>query len=213
MAKLSDSKIFYLQAFTILALVCLPGNIFTAVLLYIQHFSTTTTTTTATASSSTTTTITDNITFEGSLTLNDDETSESDISSTNLSFVDKSSNLFLLSSDLKEKGSTETDTISELEGSRKNFSSISQSQEGTTDDNSRIEKAKLKNGKFQFEFSILFVYFLKPNAIRNQLDSFLFRSDWFMKLDCKMFYYQAKTYLFDSLNKGKSLIFRSLETN
>jgi len=157
MAKLSDSKIFYLQAFTILALVCLPGNIFTAVLLYIQHFSTTTTTTTtATASSSTTTTITDNVTFEGSLTLNDEETSESDISSTNLSFVDKSSNLFLLSSDLEEKVSTETDTISELEGSRKNFSSISQSQEGTTDDNSRIEKAKLKNGKFKF--SILFVY-------------------------------------------------------
>jgi hypothetical protein len=155
MAKLSDSKIFYLQAFTILALVCLPGNIFTAVLLYLQHFSTTTTTT-ATASSSTTTTITDNVTFEGSLTLNDEETSESDISSTNLSFVDKSSNLFLLSSDLEEKVSTETDTISELEGSRKNFSSISQSQEGTTDDNSRIEKAKLKNGKFKF--SILFVY-------------------------------------------------------
>ena len=39
MAKLSDSKVFYLQAVTILALVCLPGNIFTAVMLYIQHFS------------------------------------------------------------------------------------------------------------------------------------------------------------------------------
>jgi len=168
MAKLSDSKIFYLQAFTILALVCLPGNIFTAVLLYIQHFSTTTTTTTtATASSSTTTTITDNVTFEGSLTLNDEETSESDISSTNLSFVDKSSNLFLLSSDLEEKVSTETDTISELEGSRKNFSSISQSQEGTTDDNSRIEKAKLKNGKFKFSILFVYLFISKPNAIRN----------------------------------------------
>jgi hypothetical protein len=158
MAKLSDSKIFYLQAFTILALVCLPGNIFTAVLLYIQHFSTTTTTTTtATASSSTTTTITDNVTFEGSLTLNDDETSENDLSSTNLSFVDKSSNLFLLSSDLEEKVSTETDTISELEGSRKNFSSISQTQEQTTDDNSRIEKAKLKNGNFVLFLILLFI--------------------------------------------------------
>ena len=39
MAKLTESKIFYIQAFTILALVCLPGNIFTAVMLYIQHFS------------------------------------------------------------------------------------------------------------------------------------------------------------------------------
>jgi hypothetical protein len=154
MAKLSDSKIFYLQAFTILALVCLPGNIFTAVLLYLQHFSTTTTTA---ASTTTTITITDNVTFEGSLTLNDDETSENDISSTNLSFVDRSSNLFLLSSDLEEKVSTETDTISELEGSRKNFSSISQSQEQTTDDNSRIEKAKLKNGNFLvFHFCFVF---------------------------------------------------------
>jgi hypothetical protein len=185
MAKLSDSKIFYLQAFTILALVCLPGNIFTAVLLYLQHFSTTTTTTaSSTTTTTTTTTITDNVTFEGSLTLNDEETSESDISSTNLSFVDKSSNL--LSADLEEKVSTETDTISELEGFRKNFSSISQTQEQTTDDNSPIEKAKLKNGKFKFKFSILFVYFLKTNVIRK-----IFRSDWFMKLDYKKFDYQA----------------------
>ena len=44
MVKISDSKIFYIQAFFIVAVVCLPGNIFTAVMLYIQHFSASATT-------------------------------------------------------------------------------------------------------------------------------------------------------------------------
>ena len=38
-AKISDTKLFYIQALVIVAVVCLPGNIFTAVMLYIQHFS------------------------------------------------------------------------------------------------------------------------------------------------------------------------------
>ena len=48
-AKISDTKLFYIQALVIVAVVCLPGNIFTAVMLYIQHFSSPGTSTTAAA--------------------------------------------------------------------------------------------------------------------------------------------------------------------
>ena len=48
-AKISDTKLFYIQALVIVAVVCLPGNIFTAVMLYIQHFSSPGASTTAAA--------------------------------------------------------------------------------------------------------------------------------------------------------------------
>ena len=50
-AKISDTKLFYIQALVIVAVVCLPGNIFTAVMLYIQHFSSPGASTTAAANS------------------------------------------------------------------------------------------------------------------------------------------------------------------